>query len=139
MAKSLQIHEDKLKDCLDAEEALKSRIDNVKLLSFEVWCCPIVCSYIGYCYVLFNNMLKSYVQHVCTKEYPTRFSNSINFWWIIFEAFWFNLTFFGFAAGIWKRKRKLEAEAVEAVNFLWKRKHFDERGWKRKQTRKRKC
>ena len=24
---------------------------------------------------------------------------------------------------------------VEAVNFLWKRKHFDERGWKRK----RKC
>ena len=46
---------------------------------------------------------------------------------------------------MWKRKRKLEveaveaveAEAVEAVNFLWKRKHFDERGWKR--TRKRKC
>ena len=46
---------------------------------------------------------------------------------------------------MWKRKRKLE---VEAVNFLWKRKHFDERGleveanseakvlkrsWKRKQ------
>ena len=27
------------------------------------------------------------------------------------------------------------SEAVEAVNFLWKRKHFDERGWKRK----RKC
>ena len=36
-------------------------------------------------------------------------------------------------------KRKLEAEAVEAVNFLWKQKHFDERGWKRKRTRKRKC
>ena len=35
-------------------------------------------------------------------------------------------------------KRKLKAEAVEAVNFLWKRKHFDERGWKRKRTRKRK-
>ena len=35
-------------------------------------------------------------------------------------------------------KRKLKAEAVEAINFLWKRKHFDERGWKRKRTRKRK-
>ena len=33
--------------------------------------------------------------------------------------------------------RKLEGEAVEAVNFLWKRKHFDERDWKRKGTRKR--
>ena len=32
----------------------------------------------------------------------------------------------------------VEVEAVEAVKFLWKRKHFDERGWKRKQTRKRK-
>jgi len=31
-------------------------------------------------------------------------------------------------------KRKLEAEAVK---FLWKRKHFEERIWKRKQTRKR--
>jgi len=30
------------------------------------------------------------------------------------------------------RKRKLEA-----VEFLWKRKHFEERSWKRKQTRKR--
>ena len=46
-----------------------------------------------------------------------------------------------FKPGMWKRKRKLEAEAVEAVNFLWKRKrkHFDERGWKWKRTRKRKC
>ena len=37
------------------------------------------------------------------------------------------------------RKRKLEAEAVEAVKFLWKRKwkHFDEKDWKRKRTRKR--
>jgi len=34
-------------------------------------------------------------------------------------------------------KRKLEAEAVEAVKFLWKRKHLEERSWKRKQTRKR--
>ena len=34
-------------------------------------------------------------------------------------------------------KRKLEAEAVEAIKFLWKRKHFDEKDWKRKQTRKR--
>ena len=34
---------------------------------------------------------------------------------------------------MWKRKRKLEAEAVKAVNFLWKWKRFDERGWKRKQ------
>ena len=34
-------------------------------------------------------------------------------------------------------KRKLEAEAVEAVKFLWKRKHFDEKDWKRKRTRKR--
>jgi len=36
------------------------------------------------------------------------------------------------AAGMWKRK-------MEAVKFLWKRKrmHFEERGWKRKQTRKR--
>jgi len=25
---------------------------------------------------------------------------------------------------------------VEAVKFLWKQKHFEERGWKRKQTRK---
>ena len=32
-------------------------------------------------------------------------------------------------------RRDVEAEAVEAVNFLWKRKHFDERGRKRK----RKC
>ena len=37
--------------------------------------------------------------------------------------------------GMWTRK----LEAVEAVNFLWKRKHYDERGWKRKWTRKRKC
>ena len=29
----------------------------------------------------------------------------------------------------------MEAEAVEAVKFLWKRKHFDERDWKRKRTR----
>ena len=38
---------------------------------------------------------------------------------------------------MWKRKRKLEAEAVEAVNFLCKRKPLDERDWKRKRTRKR--
>ena len=31
----------------------------------------------------------------------------------------------------------MEAEAVEAVKFSWKRKHFDERDWKRKRTRKR--
>jgi len=31
---------------------------------------------------------------------------------------------------MWKRKRKLEAEAVKAVKFLWKRKHFEERSWK---------
>jgi len=29
-----------------------------------------------------------------------------------------------------------KAEAVEAVKFLWKRKHFEERSWKREQTRK---
>ena len=43
-------------------------------------------------------------------------------------------------AGMWKRKQEAEAvEAVEAVKFLWKRKqkHFDERDWKRKRTRKR--
>ena len=34
-------------------------------------------------------------------------------------------------------KPKLEAEAVEEVKFLRKRKHLDERGRKRKQTRKR--
>jgi len=34
-------------------------------------------------------------------------------------------------------KRKLEAEAVEAAKFLWKRKHFEDRSWKWKQTRKR--
>jgi len=28
----------------------------------------------------------------------------------------------------------VEAEVVEAVEFLWKRKHFEERSWKR--TRK---
>ena len=33
---------------------------------------------------------------------------------------------------MWKRK----LEAVEAVKFLWKRKHFDERDWKRKWIRK---
>jgi len=33
-------------------------------------------------------------------------------------------------------KRKLEAEAVEAVKILWKRKHFEKRSWKRKRTRK---
>jgi len=26
----------------------------------------------------------------------------------------------------------MEAEGVEAVKFLWKRKHFEERSWKRK-------
>jgi len=31
---------------------------------------------------------------------------------------------------MWKRK-------LQAVKFLWKRKHFEERSWKRKQTRKR--
>ena len=36
--------------------------------------------------------------------------------------------------GMWKRK--LEAETVEAVKFLWKRKHFDKRDWKQKRTRK---
>jgi len=35
---------------------------------------------------------------------------------------------------MWKRKLEAEAEAVEAVQFLWKRKHFEERSWK--QTRK---
>jgi len=41
-------------------------------------------------------------------------------------------------SGMWKRKRKLEAEAVEVVTFLWKRKrkYFEERSWKRKRTRK---
>jgi len=34
-------------------------------------------------------------------------------------------------------KRKLKEEAVEAVKFLWKRKHFEKKSWKRKQTRKR--
>jgi len=38
-------------------------------------------------------------------------------------------------AGMWNRK--LEAEAVRAVKFLWKRKHFEKRSWKRKQTWKR--
>jgi len=40
-------------------------------------------------------------------------------------------------AGMWKLK--LESETVEAVKFSWKRKrkHFKERRWKRKQTRKR--
>jgi len=33
--------------------------------------------------------------------------------------------------GMWKRK--LEAEVVK---FLWKRKHFEERSWKRNRTRK---
>ena len=33
--------------------------------------------------------------------------------------------------------KEVETEAVEAVNFLWKRKHFDGRDWKRKQSRKR--
>ena len=28
-------------------------------------------------------------------------------------------------------KRKLVAEAVDAVKFLWKPKHFDERDWER--------
>jgi len=47
---------------------------------------------------------------------------------------------------MWKRKLEAEAgsggsskrklEAVEAVKFLWKRKHFEERSWKRKRTRK---
>jgi len=36
--------------------------------------------------------------------------------------------------GMWMRKGKLEAKAVK---FLWKWKHFEERSWKRKQTRKR--
>jgi len=31
--------------------------------------------------------------------------------------------------------RDEEAEAVEAVKFLWKRKHFEERSWKRKRIR----
>ena len=35
-------------------------------------------------------------------------------------------------------KRKLQAEALEAVKFFWKRKHFDERDWKPKRTRKHK-
>jgi len=30
----------------------------------------------------------------------------------------------------------VETEAVKAVKFLWKRKHVEERSWKRKQTRK---
>jgi len=29
-----------------------------------------------------------------------------------------------------------DAEAVEAVKFLWKWKHFEERSWKQKLTRK---
>jgi len=41
-----------------------------------------------------------------------------------------------FKPGMWKSKPKLET--VEAVKFLWKRKHFEERSWnwKRKRTRK---
>jgi len=31
----------------------------------------------------------------------------------------------------------MEAKAVEAVKFLWKQKHVEERSWKRKQTRNR--
>jgi len=38
-------------------------------------------------------------------------------------------------AAMWKRK--LEAEAVKAVKFLWKQNHFEKRSWKHKQTRKR--
>ena len=33
--------------------------------------------------------------------------------------------------------RDVEAEAMEAVKFFWKRKHFDEKDWNRKRTRKR--
>ena len=33
--------------------------------------------------------------------------------------------------------RDVEAEVMEAVKFLWKRKHFDKKDWKRKRTRKR--
>ena len=33
--------------------------------------------------------------------------------------------------------RDVEAEAVGAVTFLWKRKHYDKKDWKRKRTRKR--
>jgi len=32
--------------------------------------------------------------------------------------------------------RDVETETVKAVKFLWKRKRFEERNWKRKQTRK---
>ena len=38
---------------------------------------------------------------------------------------------------ILSRNVEAEAEAVEAVKFLQKRKHFDEKDWKRKQNRKR--
>jgi len=34
-----------------------------------------------------------------------------------------------YKSGMWKRK-------LEAIKFLWKRKHFEERSWKRKRTRK---
>ena len=34
--------------------------------------------------------------------------------------------------------RDVEAEAVKAVKFLWRWKHFNERDWKRKRSRKHK-
>jgi len=43
------------------------------------------------------------------------------------------LFFIKHGTGMWK----LEVEPVEGVKFLWKRKHFEERNWKWKQTRKR--
>jgi len=43
----------------------------------------------------------------------------------------------GFAVYVSDTTRDVEAGAVEAVNFLWKRKHYEERSWNRQQTRKR--
>jgi len=41
----------------------------------------------------------------------------------------------GCGSGSWKWN--LEAKAVKAVKLLWKRKHFEEISWKRKQNLKR--
>ena len=55
------------------------------------------------------------------------------------KCFLKNLSFQLAKSAVENRDVEAEAEAVESVNFSWKRKHFDERGWKWKRTQKRNC
>ena len=63
---------------------------------------------------------------------PSSFDNTSQIKWLSKSTcrFFFFFTLNTISCFILSRDEEAEAEAVEAIKFLWKWKHFDERDWK---------